>query len=246
MIKLKGDIVNTAYMKLRISGITVDPTPEDLEIALDRLEAEAQQLYDKNICIGYNFEDTIDANSLSGLNVGDADAISSMLAFWLSSYFGKQITPVLASEKSGAVSHLFRKAKVQEVQYPTRQPRGSGNHKRGNRFTRYYNQAAQVPPSCDTKHMTIGDIDDFTEDFSTYLRANAEDIASYTIEASAGVDILSDSLVTPYVNYRVEAVGRSEFVNGQVSEVKIVATTTTGRVETRIINIVLNSGDIDD
>ncbi len=39
MEQLKVDILNDAYSKIRISGLTVTPTPPDLELSLNRLES---------------------------------------------------------------------------------------------------------------------------------------------------------------------------------------------------------------
>jgi hypothetical protein len=82
--------------------------------------------------------------------------------------------------------------------------------------------------------MAIGDIQDFTEHFDAYLTAG-EDITSYTLEAETGLTVLSDSLSTPDVNYRIRADGANNETESNVLKVVIVATTTTGRVTTRQI-----------
>ena len=60
---LKGDIINEAYALIRISGITSQPTPEELEKALDRLESMAEEFFGRNINVNYAFEDEPDPNT---------------------------------------------------------------------------------------------------------------------------------------------------------------------------------------
>ena len=67
MEQLKVNIISDAYSKLRISGLTVLPTPEDLELALSRLESMMAELDVRGISIGYNFEDNPDPNSLTNI-----------------------------------------------------------------------------------------------------------------------------------------------------------------------------------
>ena len=59
----KGDIINRAFSALRISGITADPSPEDLELALGKLENMAAELAGRNIHTNFAFEDDPDPNT---------------------------------------------------------------------------------------------------------------------------------------------------------------------------------------
>jgi hypothetical protein len=83
--------------------------------------------------------------------------------------------------------------------------------------------------------MLIDDIDDFVEHFDAYLR-EGETVSSYTIEADSGLTIVSSSLTSPDVDYQIKAVGVNDTTQSQFNQVKIVATTSLGRQETRIIN----------
>jgi hypothetical protein len=142
----------------------------------------------------------------------------------------------LAALAAGGLSFLAADtAPTRQVPYPSRQPRGSGN-RRFNRWRRFYPQDAGLPLDVeDTTSMVIDDVNDFVEHFDAYLR-EGEIIESYTIEATDGLTIVSDSLSTPDISYRIQADGDS---TGQdidsTSRVKIVATTDLGRVETRLI-----------
>jgi len=46
---LKVDRLSAAYSKLRISGLTVDPNPSDLELALNELENMMAELASRGI-----------------------------------------------------------------------------------------------------------------------------------------------------------------------------------------------------
>ena len=53
----KADLINGAYSLMRISGITVDPSADDLALALERLEDMAEEFAGRNIITDYNFVD---------------------------------------------------------------------------------------------------------------------------------------------------------------------------------------------
>jgi hypothetical protein len=61
---------------------------------------------------------------------------------------------------------------------------------------------------CTTHTMYIGDTDDFTESFISYLAAG-ETIASYVLTADTGLTVDSESLSTPIVSYRITADGNN-------------------------------------
>ena len=226
---------------MRVSGLTVQPSPEDVSIALARLESMAAEWEDVNVCTGYAFELDPDPNTLHNVPRKYWAAYDSNVAFKLLTDFGKEIPATLMMEKSATFSRASASTSVQrQTPYPSRQPRGAGNTLRWNRWRRYYNTAEDSPISCETNRMIVGDIDDFQESFSAYL-VSSEDISTYTIEADTGLKIVSDSLTSPSIDYRIEAEGvndASDNSNSQL-QVKIVMTTTSGRVETRLINFSL-------
>ena len=101
----KVDIINGAYTQMRISGLTVDPTPEDVEVALDRLEDMCAELEDsRNICIGYNFEEQPDPNSLTDTKRKYSHMLKTNLAMRLLHDFGKVPPPTLANQASQSLS----------------------------------------------------------------------------------------------------------------------------------------------
>lgn len=232
-IIIKNDIILGAYSQLRISGITRQPTPEDLDVALTRLEDMAAQ-YDTDMPIGYNFEDLPDPNSDSGVPGGLKMAFETGLAVRLIADFNKEVPPAMVSIAAGALSHMASVSAAQrmrQVQYPQRQPIGSGNL-RWARWARFYRSSGNEPLNSANASMFIGDITNFTEHFDAYLQ-DGEDIASYSIVADSGLIISNDSNTFTDVAYTVQAGNPSGSDSTNVLQITIIMTTTNGRVETR-------------
>jgi len=239
----KGDILSRAFSALRISGITVDPSPEDLELALEKLENMAAEFAGRNICTNFAFENEPDPNTPHNMDRKYWHSYDVNLAVRLMPDYGKGIKPdvALIRQASAGISFLSSAtALVKEVQYPSRMPMGKGSQ----RWSRFFKTQAEAPISYLTKTMYIGDITDFVEHFSSYL-IDGEDISVYTIEANTGITITADALDSPNINYTVQADGTSDGSGISLLHVKIVITTSDGRIETRIINFRILSSDID-
>jgi hypothetical protein len=228
----KLDIITDAYSRGRVSGLTSNPTPDDLTLALRRLEGMMAQWEVDNICVGYNFEDDPGLQSLHNVQRGYWASLETALMMRLLSDFGKQPTPTLVKDARGAHATLLSGTAVTNmVQYPNRQPVGSGNDLRRNRFRRFYRPTGAAPNDCEvTNPMYAGNIDNFTEHFDAWLD-QGETLVSYTITTAKPTNLVisADALVTPDVNYTVEAK-----VGGTYSVV-IVVTSSTGRVNTRVV-----------
>jgi len=238
---LKGDIVNDGFSQLRISGITVNPGSEDNKLAIDRLENLMAEMKDRDICLGWNTEDSPDLNSPSGIKRSQRFAIACILATRLVTDFGKgkEPDPILFKNAGAQSSFLYSStASPRQMQYPSRQAIGSGN--RRTRYTRFYNESSRVPNDCESITMVIGNIDNFVESFDAWL-IDPEDLTSYTIESDTGLTIVSDAIDSKNkkINYQVSAVGNNAVKSDGFLQVKIVATSTTGRIETRLINFEL-------
>ena len=233
----KIDVINDAYTQMRISGLTVIPTPEDQEVALGRLENMMAEFEGpNNICLGYNFELEPDANSPTNVTRDFWHMMATNLGVRLSPDFGKQLPPTLMAQASqslsGAVSSSASES-VQQVPYPRRMPRGSGNTLRFNRWRRFQRPQQQAPNSCATNNIVIGDINDYTESFRAYLN-DTETIDTFTITADNALSVLSSTNNDPVINYSIQAVEDS--AEGAYQQVKIIITTSASRVETRFID----------
>jgi len=238
---LKGDIVNDAYNEARISGLTSNPTPDEVEKALLRLESMAAQWEKKNIFVGYNFEDEPDINTPHNIPIEYWSTFYTNLAIKLLASFGKDPKQTLIMEAQSNFSFISSAtAQVRELQYPSRMPIGHGTSARyGNNWQRFNQPVVEAPLGSATNKMIIGTIDDFVEHFDDYLKTG-EDIESYVLEKDDGITIVSESLSTPDVNYQVSAVGNNDTSIGEFLQVKITATTTDGRVEIRYIDFELS------
>lgn len=232
---LKGDLINGAYSKLVISGITTQPKSEEITLGIERLEDMMAEFEDRNICVNYAFEDEPGFNTLHNVDRKYWEAIKSMLAYRLVLDFGKEPTAALSRASNSAFSFLSSSTAItRETAYPNRMPRGSGSTLRYNRWQRFYRRSPEPPMSCETIKMYIGDINDFVEHFDSYL-LDSEVLASYTLEADSGLLVTNDTLSSPDITYRVEAEGNNGTKSDNALEIIIVATTSLGRKETRKI-----------
>ena len=229
----KGTLINDAYSQMRISGLTVNPTPSDIEVALGRLEGMAAEFESRSMCAGYNFTEEPDPADESGITLAYRHAFSTCLAVRLVD-FGKPVPMELAMQASQAASNLSAQTfQVRQTQYPQRQPVGSGNTLRTRQWQRFYQPAPQAPQDCDTNYMTVTNVNDFSESWEDYLN-DGETIDSFTKEVSAGLSVESEALSTPFINYRVKALAAGY----QVIEFTVL--TSEGRVNVRRVNFEVN------
>lgn len=233
----KIDRINSAYSRLRISGLTVQPSPDDIVLSLNRLEEMMYEFeYTRNMCMDYNFEEFPDPNSLTNVIAPFWSMIDTNLAVRLAPDFGKVVPIELMRQASGAYSSTSGAIAVRnqnELQYPRRMPLGSGNNYRFNRFQRFQHPGRLPPNECATHKMLVGEINDYQESFRAYLKST-ETIDSYTIVSDVSLIIVSSANADPYIDYRIQANQLS--TQGTWQQVKITITTNLGRVETRLIN----------
>ena len=141
----KIDFINCAYRRGAISGLTRQPTPEELTVALHRLENMAHRWAKQNICVGYNFEETPDINAKHNVPREYWDAFESNLMMGLLADFGKVATAELASTARTSFSWMVSQtAVIPEVCYPSRMPIGSGNRTWG-RYRGFYRGVEKAP-----------------------------------------------------------------------------------------------------
>jgi hypothetical protein len=231
MEQLKVDLINDAYSKIRISGLTVIPSPNDLELSLTRLENIMNELQDaRGWSLGYNFEDDPDPNSYSNLPRSMSEGISSLLATRLIPDFNKIVPPQLmamCSASLSGISGIVARNKMQQFNYPHRMPVGSGNFL-WSRWARFYYPAPIVP--LDSIEMLVGDINNYIFTFEQYLN-DGEVIQSFTSDISDGLTINSSAIVGNTINYSLTA------TNDGLKTLKITITTDTGRVNIKPISI---------
>jgi hypothetical protein len=236
MSKLKVDRIMAAYSKLRISGLTVTPSPSDLELALNELEKMMAELASGGIEVNYNFEEQPDPNSDSNVDIKFWNMIDTNLAIRLIPDFNKEVPAMLVSQASQAMSQasgICARDRIQQVQYPARQPVGSGN-RRYARWKRFYtglNIMAPNKPS--TLSIRQGETNDFEESFAAYLRTD-EYIQSFEVVCDTGLEVISSSVLEGVITYRLHA--PVDVSAGIWQQAKVTVTTTEGRIDIRLID----------
>ncbi len=239
----KIERINGAYSQMRISGLTVSPSPEDLQLALNRLENMMHELeMGRNIFMSYNFEDEPDPNSVTNVDPVYWQMMDTNLAGRLIPDFNKTVPQALISLANSSLttaSSFSAAQNARQIAPPDRMPIGSGTDLRYNKYQRF-NRATQLPPNkVATNVMTINDIDDFFEDFTSYL--GSETIASFVITVDKGLTLVSSSNNDPRIDYRIQADDNA--TDGTWQQTRIIITTSSGRVETRKVNFELLTDD---
>lgn len=229
--------INSAYSQMRISGLTVNPGKEDNELALDRLEVMMSELEEsRNICMKYNFEEVPDPNSPTKVKKSYWYMIATNLALRLIPDFNKVVPGTLISLAASSLATASSQSAAQNIRQvanPDRMPIGAGTTLRYNKYQRFNREQRIPPPDCETNVIIIDDVDDYRESYIAYL--GGETIASFTIDADRGLTLVSSSNDTPIINYRIKAVDNT-VTSGTWQQVKIIVTTSSGRVDTRLIN----------
>ena len=230
MSKTKIEHVIEAYDYLRISGLTSEPTPDETNRALTRLEDMMNEFRSRNICSSYIFEDEPGPNTNSGIDSAYNNATATCLALRLAPSFGIVLNQdIRGLATSGLSNWSARSGKTNMINQPNRQPKGSGNTFRFTNWTRYYRQGDNAPILCSTFNLKVDEIDFFGIDFSGYLLEDAT-IISYTIKSTNGIDVLSDVQDVNFINLECKG------VQAGYQTVTITVTTSTGRTTPETIN----------
>lgn len=194
--KTKGEHINAAYSKLEISGITVNPTASDNQLALDRLEDFISECEGRNVCLNYNFEEQPNPATRSGIDQQFNEMVSSNLALRLMPDFGKGFNPsqVLVNMANASLSNATaRTAKVNPSVRSRNAPIGSGN--RIHRYDTYFEIVPPAPISCKTEVLEKEITKDYSESWVNFLSEQpVETITSFTIESSNGLTVNSSSI----------------------------------------------------
>jgi hypothetical protein len=129
----KIDLVNRAYSKLRISGLTVSASPEEVTAALNRLDDFVLGIQWN---IGYIQPEVYgesDSNDDSGLTNDIVNAVTTLLAEQLAPDFGEKKISIVSSQLfqkmvSDANQTLSRKfVEIEGAKFPTGLPIGIAN-----------------------------------------------------------------------------------------------------------------------
>lgn len=132
MTLTKYDLIREAYSKLRMSGLTSNPAPEQIVRALRR---QAGVIAAMPWSIGYIFANSIDEedpNDDSGLTIDLLDPVSSIIAYKIAPDFGKQYSQMEYSDAEDTLARKF--AEIEGSKYPTTLPIGGANQCTNSRY----------------------------------------------------------------------------------------------------------------
>lgn len=224
MSKSKVELVNMAFEILRISGLTTKASPEELTIGLDQLESMMSEFESRNICSSYNFEEIPSLTSDSNLELKYQNAVQYNLASRLATFFGKEPTQgMMRTAVASLATWSASCGRVNQINYPNRMPRGSGNTFRKSNIRRFYRQETPAPDNCETNYIKVGETNDFQYDFASYL-GNSEIISSYEIVATNGIQLISSTLQSKKILMTVKGITAGN------NNVVVTITTSDSRV----------------
>lgn len=141
MAYTKRDIVNRAFEEIGLAAYVYDLAPQQLEGALQRLDAMMATWNGKGIRLGYPLPSSTAASDLNqNVNVPD-DALEAMhlgLAVRIAPGYGKTVSP-----DTKANAQLSYKALLSRSTFPTEMQLGNMTipSGQGNKGWRYYNDA---------------------------------------------------------------------------------------------------------
>jgi hypothetical protein len=218
-LKTKIELVNGAFAELRISGLTSATDPEDIELGLSALE---RIMHSAKLPLPYNFEDTPDPNTESGLPEYATLAIELKLAQRLAPSYNKPSNiPGLSYEWSQLISRLNQPRYLQPSNL---MPLGRGNSGQFDQ-TNYMPTPVLLPAG--TIELNINDVGMYQVEFGDYLQPG-EVISSIVATAEAGISVLSEATVD--TNYGIEV---SAGATTGLTRIKLVMTGDLGSNRTR-------------
>ena len=227
-MKTKAELINDAYSMLLQTSITAAASPLDVELALGRLNDLMEEMKSRNMDTGYNFLDP-DLNSASGLQPWMNYAVSSSLALRVCSDFGIEPPASLVALSNSSVSNLSaRLTRVNEIQYPSRAPVGSGQRWLG-RFRGHYGQAPYYANTPDTQNAVQNAVGHYPVDFGPYLQIG-ESLLNFVYTETSGINVLASVPAGNVVTFTIEF---QASVSGQVN---ITATGDMGSVIPRTLD----------
>ena len=125
----KNELVVDAFEQLRISGLTVSPSPSEITSAVRRMDSMVLSWQNQGLCLGYNNSEgysKTDPLQESGIADSDALAVVLNLAKTLAASYGQQMDRLTLGEAKTAFESLFS-VELTMREPDTFQPTGAGN-----------------------------------------------------------------------------------------------------------------------
>jgi hypothetical protein len=234
----KLDIIKDAYSQGLATGVTTTPTADDIDVAVNRLEAMASELQEAyGVRANYNFENNPEANSDSGLEPWMKQAFATNLMLRLCQDFGTEPAMTLLSAARASMSKLMGTlAKKQLTYYSARMPMGSGQPIY-NRWMNHYGSPQIEPVTNNTLTVSLDDLRTLTVDFNGLLKpsellaeveitkqSNGVDVVEYVVaDNKLMITLLFTRVNGQFVNYKATGdegtvINRSMLFNVQPSQ----------------------------
>lgn len=229
----KIDLVNGTYKLIRISGLTSEAIPEEIEAALQVADDYAGELLSTGLDIGWvqplEYGQS-DPNDYSGLNVQTIGPFKKLLALELVDYFGK-VAPmslqINADKGMRSLEQLL--VNVNPSQNPGTLPIGSGNEW-DYRSDKFYPE----PISDDNAiYKNTSDVFQLPIDWSAFLIGEFT-LDSVTYKVDAGIVLADEAIVDETSVVTVSFSKQGQFTlcargtnsNGDVDNIKVIYNVT--------------------
>ena len=192
MIVTKGNLVSGTYALMRISGLTVDPSPEDNTLALQVADDYAEELKGSGLDVGWQYPveyGQSDPSDNSGVTTQIAGPFKKMLMRELVLAFGRETTQTLemiSNKGMRALENIL--VNVPDAQNPSTLSIGSGNE--WGRLDRTF--YSEPPINNNAYYGFKGDVYNYTEDFSQWLVDEELVTVTWSVESS-GITIANET-----------------------------------------------------
>lgn len=226
----KINIVLGAYELIRISGLTVKSSPEDIITALQVLDDKMAEMkptldmkYSQPLEYGMS-----DPNDYSGLSASLVGAVKKILALELVTFFGKEAPASLVNNyQDGLRSIEHQVVHVGNMVNPSTLPIGSGNE------YNYYSPKFYLEPNTDDGADNYFITDKFQLESNLNPWLDGEDLTTVTYTAHTGIVITNDSFADGKV---VATISFNDV--GQFTLCRTVDTATRSMTEKFIYNVI--------
>lgn len=238
----KGDIALGALQELVISGITSEPSPDEVVSTIIALDNMVNSWKRKNICLSYiasaSYND-VDPNQDSGLCDDEIFAVIFNLAKNRCASFGKPCPDRILDDAKDGLDNLYSVVLPEKESRPYMPVGGGETYSYYNSlyhgfYNRYFPSDENAPDNCSTFDIKVGQTDFYSVDFNCYL-LDGNTISSYTVEDGEGVKVNSHSESDGVVTLECQGI-----ISGY-STVKITVTSSSGRVNPEIVNFNVTS-----
>jgi hypothetical protein len=129
----KLELIHGAYTELGLANYVFDIQPEEITVALHRLDRMAGEWDALGIRIGYNLPPSVresNANDEAGIPIWAEDTFIANLALRIAPTIPKQVSSdTRIAAKTGYNTLLVGNYEIPQMQYPRQMPIGTGNRR---------------------------------------------------------------------------------------------------------------------